>query len=203
MPRGGRRPGAGRPPKNRADGAPDQSPDQTPEKTGEKTTPERDKAKPAKSDKATVALRVEAVLNMILLGAQFHNIRHHAAVSGWGVSDRQLRRYIEAADFALAQTLERDRKKLLDRHLSMRRDLFARCMQTADYSNARLILADEAALLDLYPVKRIAPTTPDGKDPWTPWAAALKDLSDDELAVLEKLAEHAPQTQAEAETTED
>jgi hypothetical protein len=39
----------------------------------------------------------------------------------------------------------------------------------------------------LYPVKKVAPVTPAG-DPWTPWAAALKDLSDDELAVLEKLA---------------
>jgi hypothetical protein len=47
-------------------------------------------------------------------------------------------------------------------------------------------ITKRCALLGLDSPIKVAPTTPDGHSPWRP---ALRDLSDDELALLERLAE--------------
>jgi hypothetical protein len=104
-----------------------------------------------KSDQATVRQRVEEVLSLRLLGAEFLDIRQHASGQGWGVSDRQLWRYIAAGDKLLAQTLERDRVKLLNRQIAQRRALFSRAMSVSDYGTALRVLDSEAKLLDLFP----------------------------------------------------
>jgi hypothetical protein len=51
-------------------------------------------------------------------------------------------------------------------------------------------IAKRCALLGLDSPLKVAPTTPDGQSPWTP---ALKELTDDELAVMEKLYERTRQ----------
>jgi hypothetical protein len=66
-------------------------------------------------------------------------------------------------------------------------------MGSGDFRTALAVLQDEAKLEGLYPPTKIAPTTPDGQDPWAP---ALKDASDEELAVLAKLAERSRQVAA-------
>jgi hypothetical protein len=114
-----------------------------------------------KSNKATVRQRVEEVLSLRLLGAEFPDIRQHASQQQWGVSDRQLWRYIAASDANLARTLERDRQKLLNRHTAQRRALYARAMAASDYRTALAVLRDEGELLALYPAKR---TEVSGKD---------------------------------------
>ena len=104
-----------------------------------------------KSTKAEAQKRVEEVLSLRLLGAEFLDIRQHASAQKWDVSDRQLWRYIAAGDELLARTLERDREKLFRRHIAQRRALYARTMAASDYSTAARILKDEAELCNLYP----------------------------------------------------
>ena len=103
-----------------------------------------------KSTQATIQQRVEEVLQVRLAGGDFLAIRQYASAQGWGVSERQLWRYIAAADALLARNTEKDLDKLLNRHLAQRRDLYARCLAQNDLSNARGVLADEAKLLGLY-----------------------------------------------------
>jgi predicted DNA-binding protein (UPF0251 family) len=114
-----------------------------------------------KSDKATVRLRTNEVLALRLHGAEFMDIRQHAADQGWNVSDRQLFRYIAAGDALLAETLERDREKLLNRHIAQRRALFARAMAVSDYGTALRVLNSEAEMLNLFPAKRTEVTSKD------------------------------------------
>ena len=119
-----------------------------------------------KSDKATVMQRVDDVLRLILAGAEFPEIRHYASEHNWDVSERQVRRYLEAAYCRLAQMTERNRDQLLGRHLMQRRALYARCLRGDDLRTALIVLKDEAALEGLYPPTKIAPTTPDGRQLW-------------------------------------
>jgi hypothetical protein len=138
--------------------------------------------------------RVEEVLSLRLLGAEFVDIRHHASEKEWNVSDRQLWRYIAAGDAILAETLERDRSKLLDRHIAQRRGLYARAMAVSDYGTALRVLQDEAALLALYPPKRTEVSGRDGGAVLLNiWAPALQKMTDGELATLARLAEQLPQ----------
>jgi len=54
-------------------------------------------ATPKKATNAVILQRVEEVLVIRLDGAQLHDIRRYASENSWGVSDRQLERYIEKA----------------------------------------------------------------------------------------------------------
>lgn len=115
-----------------------------------------------KSTQAEVAARVDAILKMRLLGAEFHDIRDYANNPrpeenrpAWNVSDSQLHRYIAASDKQIGAALKSDTAKILNRHIAMRRALFARCMAVSDYANARGVLKDEAELMGLYPPKAL------------------------------------------------
>src|SRR5262245_20941811 len=103
-----------------------------------------------KSDKVAVKKRVEEVLQLRLMGAEFLDIRQHASENGWNVSDRQLYRYIAAGDELLDSTLDKDRRRLANRHIAQRRALYARAMSVSDYRTALAVLKDEAELLRLY-----------------------------------------------------
>src|SRR5438094_927843 len=146
-----------------------------------------------KSDKATVRQRVEAILQLRQLGAEFVDIRQYASeqTPPWNVSDRQLRRYIEAGDALLERTLEKDRKKLLNRHISSRRALYARAMSTSDHKTALAVLKDEADLLHLYDVmtgeQAPADAAPTGTaDVVKVLAARLRQIDQAELPASEK-----------------
>jgi hypothetical protein len=106
-----------------------------------------------RSTKAQVRQRVEAVLEVRLSGAEFSDLRRFAQENGWRVSDGQLWRYVRKTDAILAQTLERDREKIFNRHIGQRRALFARAMSVSDYPTCLRILKDEAELFGLYPAR--------------------------------------------------
>jgi hypothetical protein len=108
-----------------------------------------------KSNKTTVRQRVEEILSMRLLGAEFVDIRQHASAQGWNVGDRQLFRYIAKGDEILEQMLEKDRDKQLNRHIAQRRALLARAAAVSDYGTCARLLKDEGELLGLYPPKGI------------------------------------------------
>lgn len=103
-----------------------------------------------KSDKTTILKRVQEVLRLLLAGGEFDDIRQYASTQGWGVSDRQLRRYQERAYRKLAGATTRDHKQLLGRHLMQRRALYARAIKGNDFRGALAVLKDEAALEGLY-----------------------------------------------------
>lgn len=106
-----------------------------------------------KSTKAEILKRVEAILEIRLAGAEFADIRKYAAENGWNVSDSQLWRYIRKTDELLAQSLERDREKLFNRHIAQRFALYARAMSVSDYRTALAVLKDQAELQALYPAR--------------------------------------------------
>ena len=109
----------------------------------------------AKADNTTVLQRVEEVLRIRLDGAQFHDIREYAVEKAWGVSDTQLRRYIQKADELLVERQDRSRKKVVARHLAQRQALYARAVNGADYRTALAVLSDEARLRGLYPEREV------------------------------------------------
>ena len=122
----------------------------------------------SKSSNNIVRNRVQEVLRLTLAGAEFPEIRQHATQQGWKVTDRQLRRYMESAYREIAQLSDRDAEQLLGRHLMQRRALFARALKNGDLRTALAVLQDEAKLENLYPPTKIAPTTPDGRHPYSP-----------------------------------
>jgi hypothetical protein len=146
---------------------------------------------PNKSTQATVLRRVNEVLKLIVIGAEFEAIRQFADGQGWQVSERQLRRYQESAYVQLAQTTQRNRKQLLGRHLMQRRALYAQALKDKDLRTALRVLRDEASLEGLYPPTKIAPTTPDGQEPFR---LAVADLKPSELRALKRLKERTPAT---------
>jgi hypothetical protein len=119
----------------------------------------------SKSNKATIAQRVDDVTSLLVAGAEFANIRQFASARGWGVSDRQVRRYVKVAYQQMAKATRRDRRQLLGLHLTKRRALYARCVKANENRTALQILGDEADLLGLYPPTKTAPTTSDGYHP--------------------------------------
>jgi hypothetical protein len=146
-----------------------------------------------KSTSLEAAQRVEEVFKLRLGGAEFADIRQFASApeQAWNVSDRQLWRYIAAADRLVKQRFDARAEHLLHRHLLQRRTLFAHAMGAGDFRTALSVLQDEAKLEGLYPAARTELTGRDGGP--LQWAPALKDLSDDELSVLAKLADRARQ----------
>ena len=122
-----------------------------------------------KSTKAEVKQRVEKVFELRLGGANFADIVQYASApeQAWGVGERQIWNYIEAADKLMIERFDAKAPHLLHRHLLQRGRLFANAMGAGDYRTCLAILKDEAELEGLYPPKKIAPTTPDGQQPYT------------------------------------
>lgn len=110
----------------------------------------------SKSNKATVISRVNDVGRLILSGAEFAEIRQYPTDQNWGVSGRQLRRYMQQCYARLAQTTDRDRKELLGRHLMQRRAIYVRSLKNNDLRTALQTLRDEAELEGLYPSSQAA-----------------------------------------------
>src|SRR5262245_54279929 len=113
-----------------------------------------------KATKATMLQRDEDVFKIIVLGGEFHDIREYAVKHGWGLSDTQLRRYQTKALELCQARVERDRDKVLARHLMQRRAIYARAMEAGDWRAALAVAKDEAELFGLYPPTKIAPTKP-------------------------------------------
>ena len=83
-------------------------------------------------------------------GAAFHDCVTFAAEKGWGVSERQVGRYIAAADELLAERQDRRRRRVVGLHLARREALYACAVNAADYRTALAILSDLARLRGLY-----------------------------------------------------
>jgi hypothetical protein len=115
-----------------------------------------------KATKAEILTRVSQILQIRLNGAEWPDICQYASENGWKLSDRQLRRYIARTDDILAETLEKNRDKIFNRHIGQRRALFARAMSVSDYPTCLRILRDEAELFGLYPITGRSGHQPEG-----------------------------------------
>jgi hypothetical protein len=118
-----------------------------------------------KSSKKTILERVEAVFDLLLGGAEFHDILQFASApeQAWGVSDRMLRYYKARAEALMKLRFDARADHLLSRHLLQRRRLYAHAMEVGDYRTALAVLGDEAKLEGLYPVEKREHTGKDGK----------------------------------------
>lgn len=103
-----------------------------------------------KADRATVAERVTEIHRIRLDGAAFHQCVEYAKEKGWNVSERQVGRYIRQADDLNAERQDKGRKRILARHIAQRENLFARCINAADFRTALAVLTDLAKLKGLY-----------------------------------------------------
>jgi hypothetical protein len=106
-----------------------------------------------KTEAAEVAKRVDAVLRIVLDGAQFHDVMQYAEEQKWGLKERQVREYLSRANELLAERLEKNRKRTIARRISQREALFARALNAADYRTALAILSDLDKLQGHYPEK--------------------------------------------------
>ena len=89
-----------------------------------------------KCEQTVADQRTTEVLQLILQGAEFNEIRQYAANRGWDLSARQLRRYIRAAYRSATHILNQKREEFLSRHLLQRRALYARCLKAEDLRTA-------------------------------------------------------------------
>ena len=108
----------------------------------------------AKGSKAQVAARLEEVIRIRLDGAQHHDICQYASEKGWGLSDRQVRRYTSQADKLLAERREKNRKLTVALSLARREALYARAVNAGDYRTALAILTDKDKLQGFYPADK-------------------------------------------------
>jgi hypothetical protein len=101
---------------------------------------------------AVEAGRVQDVLVARLNGASLHDLRAFAEEKGWGkIGDAELIRLADSADDLLVESLDRDRVKVLARHVASLRTLYARALQDGDHRTALAVLKTEA---DLYRLNR-------------------------------------------------
>jgi hypothetical protein len=126
-----------------------------------------------KASKAEVTARVETIFELRLGGAGFADIRQYASAptdSGgkkldpWQVSDRQLWRYIAAADKLCQERFDAKAPHLLAQHLLRRERLFAHATETGDWRTALAVLKDSAELQGHYDRRPELPAQPDPAD---------------------------------------
>src|SRR5216683_221680 len=98
-----------------------------------------------KADALRVAQRVEELVRIRLDGAQWWDVREYAREmeqtdgSPWKLgkgqkpmSDGHLRRYVQRADRLILASVKEKRSKAIRRHLSQRRNLFAKAVNSGD-----------------------------------------------------------------------
>jgi hypothetical protein len=128
-----------------------------------------------KGTRAEIEKRVKEVLDLILAGAEIYDILQFAAENEWNVKERQLRTYVSRAYDAIAAAAEKDRDRLLHRHLAQRRNLYARALNMGDLRTALAIAKDEATLLNLYPAEKREYLVDSG-DKKSPFVTEVREL---------------------------
>lgn len=108
-------------------------------------------------------LRVLFVLKMRLSGAEWYDIIAVVNKDGgadfpdgpgakaWHIKERQVFKYIAAAEDLLLRHTYKDREKLIARHIAQRRAVFNNAAEAGDMRTALAVLDSEAKLLGLYP----------------------------------------------------
>jgi hypothetical protein len=113
-----------------------------------------------------VEQRIEEILRIRLDGAERIDVIAYVRelekepgnlwTSDTPLSKGQISRYIGWADRAIIDSTKTSRRRRLRHHIAKRGNLYAKAVSQGDIRTALAILADEAALLGLYPEKKTA-----------------------------------------------
>jgi hypothetical protein len=120
-----------------------------------------------KATKPEVMARVTALIPLRLAGVPFHEMCRYASENQWEVGPRQVQRYLRHTDALLASHLEKDGRRLLERHLVLREHLYGQAMAVGDLRTALAALKDAAALRGVYAPKKYTNTDLSGDNPAT------------------------------------
>src|SRR5437868_5450607 len=103
--------------------------------------------------KAEKTKRIMEVLRLRIGGAECPDLVQFSSApeQNWQVGERQLRKYIAAADALMKKYFDAKADYLLNRHLLQRRQLYAHALGAGDWGTALRVLQDEAKLEHLYP----------------------------------------------------
>src|SRR5712692_3956832 len=85
-----------------------------------------------KASRTTVAHRVEAVEQIIILGGQFSDLREYAKSEKWNVSESKLYRYQQRAFENFLASTEKDKDRLFAQHLRQLKEIYKRAMEGND-----------------------------------------------------------------------
>src|SRR5262249_53377207 len=115
-----------------------------------------------RATKAIRRLRIEDIIRVRLDGAAQWDVRQYVAQQeaggadawtvpegGRGLSERQVRAYVEQADRTIESGCRQSRRRLLRNHLARRRYLYARAVASGDYRTALACDQDAAKLQGL------------------------------------------------------
>lgn len=121
----------------------------------------------SKATEAETELRIEEVMQLILSGAMYQNIRQYtsgkqlAGTPPWNrgpgqkpLHERTLREYMARATERIVAAARESEVNALEKHIAMRRDLYARALEAGEHGTALSIMADLAKLTDLYPAPK-------------------------------------------------
>jgi hypothetical protein len=128
-----------------------------------------------KASKATVLLRLTEIWRIRLDGASIIDAAEYVAEqeqldgSPWKLpegetplSRRQIERYVQRADEAIAASTRERRRQALVKRLARREHLYAKAVNAGDVRTALAVEIDIARLRDLYPPQRKQLTGKDG-----------------------------------------
>lgn len=108
----------------------------------------------AKGSNAEIELRIQTVYEMIIKGATRPFILRYAA-NNWDLKERQTDTYIGIANERIQKVFnERNKQKLINKHLAKISDLYVKNYTIEDFRECRNLLESERKLLGLdEPVK--------------------------------------------------
>ena len=94
--------------------------------------------------------RINDITRLLVAGGEQAEVKQLATEQNWGVTSRQIKRYINLAYRRMAKLSAREKEQLRGRHLAQRRALYARCVKNNDLRGALAAVKDEANLQGLY-----------------------------------------------------
>lgn len=109
--------------------------------------------KKKKSSDAEVMQRIFVIYGLILRGADHNKVLRYASEK-WGVTERQAQTYLSRATENLENALEKDREKILRRHVAMRYDLLYKAGASDEMSLCLEVLKDLGKMQGAYPVEK-------------------------------------------------
>src|ERR1700726_3867993 len=112
--------------------------------------------RPRKSDKAVVWQRVREIMDLLDRAKTTRQIIQYGSEKGWGLTDRQIWKYIAKANKKRDQIFtETDKKKYLRERLNRREMMYRESVEDREFNTALSIEKDIATLLNLYNDERV------------------------------------------------
>jgi len=105
------------------------------------------------SNKTEIEERIAIVSKQVLNGLTTQEICLKASEK-WGVSNRQVTRYIRRCYTLWHKDFEKKRKRNLDYHFAKRRDLYKQAYNKKQWNICLEIVKDEARLTGIYPSEK-------------------------------------------------